>query len=794
MKSILKYGTLVMLLLATMACQQQEQPTGIFAQPERGFTSIQPAANWQHGLLTGNGTTGAIIRGEPYDETITLSHETLYLPYKKTESYMEMASHIREIQQLCLDGKFVEAAEMVPKIREEQSYPDIRDPFIAAFNLRIQQPADSAKRYQRSVDFMTAEACVSVENQQNSFQRSTFVSRSEDIIVVRLKGRKALSANFSFEGLVPGNEDERNIVAQGIKSSSQGVQDGMLYFSSLFAHTNAFNPNAGYEGVGKIITKGGTTRESEIGIAVADADEIMVLVRIRPILKKEHTSTNFEAMAAGLNNISPDYKQLLASHVRVHGDLMNRVSFSLDAPEVHRNLPSEALIALSGNTPNPLAMIERAFDAGRYNIICSTGANPPNLQGIWSATWLANWSGSFTTNGNLECAIAFNLMGNTPELMDAYFRFYDERWDAFRENARLFKGTRGFHVPAQLTVSPRSTNFTARHPHCFWHSGAAWACQFYYDYYQYTGDKQFLAERAYPIMKEAAEFYEDFLFKTGVNDKLAFVPSYSPENSPTAKNMSPVAINATMDISAAKQLLHNLVEAATILDRDAGFIDKWNSILSDLPDYEIAPDGSFREWLWPGLEENHAHRHASQLYALYDERHSEITDNPDLVKAIEQTIYRRFEHHKERPVMAFGLVQLGLASAHIGNSTLTQEIINFLSDGYWTTGMGSFHNRYDLFNVDISGGFPYLCASALVYADPGTIRFFPARPEQWKSGSVKGILLRGGITVKELTWNEKRATAILVSGIQQTVVVENSRGLKKEVALAAGAETEIEIE
>lgn len=794
MKSILKYGTLVMLLLATMACRQQEHTTDIFAQPERGFTSIQPAANWQHGLLTGNGTTGAIIRGEPYDETITLSHEELYLPFEKTEGYMEMASHLEEIQQLCLAGKFVEAAGMVPKIREAQSYPDIRDPFIAAFNLRIQQPGDSVNRYQRSVDFMTAEACVSVENQENSFQRSTFVSRTDDIIVVRLKGRKNLSANFYFEGVVPGNEDERSIVAQGIKSTREGVQDGMLYFRSLFANTNAFNPNTGYEGVGKIITRGGTTSESENGIAVADADEIMVLVKIRPILKTEHASTNFEAMVAGLNDISPDYEQLLASHVRVHGDLMNRVSFSLDAPEAHRSLPTEALIELSENTPNPLAMIERAFDAGRYNIICSTGSNPPNLQGIWSAKWLANWSGSFTTNGNLECAIAFNLMGNTPELMDAYFRFYDERWDAFRENARLFKGTRGFHVPAQLTVSPRSTNFTARHPHCFWHSGAAWACQFYYDYYQYTGDKQFLAERAYPIMKEAAVFYEDFLLKTGVNDKLAFVPSYSPENSPMAKNMSPVAINATMDVSAAKQLLRNLVNAAAILDRDAGLIEKWNTIISALPDYEIGPDGSFREWLWPGLEENHAHRHASQLYALYDERPSEIVDHPGLVKAVEYTINQRFKHHKEKPVMAFGLVQLGLASAHIGNSDLTQQITNFLANGYWTTGMGSFHNRHDLFNVDISGGFPYLCASALVYADPGTIRFFPARPEQWKSGSVKGILLRGGITVKELTWNEKRATAILVSGIQQTVVVENSRGLKKEVALAAGTETEIEIE
>lgn len=794
MKSLLTYSVLVIMLISHVSCARSDLNNNFFVQPERGFISTQPAENWQHGLLTGNGTTGAIIRGNPYDETITLSQESLYLPYKKTEGYMEMASYIKEIQQLCLAGKFVEAAKMVPKLREKQSYFDIRDPFIAAFNLRIQQPEDSIIRYQRSVDFMTAEATVSVENQLNSFQRSTFASRADDVLVVRLKGRKKLSAKFSFEGLVPNNDAEKKIVDEGIKSKQEGVKDGLLYFKTLFANTNSFNPNSGYEGVGKIITKGGSRSESKSGITIVNADEILLLIKIRPILKTDAKHTNFKELVAETDHLNPDYQQLLKTHTKIHGDLMSRVSLSLDAPEENRDLPNEELIALSEKKANPLAMIERAFDAGRYNIICSTGYNPPNLQGIWSATWLANWSGSFTTNGNLECAVAFNLMGNTPELMKAYFRYYDNRWEQFRQNAKLFKGTRGFHVPAQLTVSPRSTNFTSSHPHCYWHSGAAWALQFYYDYYQYTGDKKFLEERAYPLMKEAAEFYEDFLIKTGVNDKLAFVPSYSPENSPVSKNISPVSINATMDVSAAKQLLHNLIDAAKMLNRDVDLQKKWSNIIANLPDYEVGPDGSFREWLWPGLKDNNSHRHASHLYALFDERPSEIVNNPDLVKAVEHSIHQRFEYQKKKPVMAFGLVQLGLASAHIEKKNLTQEIINFLANGYWTTGMGSFHNRNNLSNVDISGGFPYLCASTLVYADPGYIRFFPARPEQWKSGSVKGLLLRGGLTVKKLTWNEEKAKAILVSNTEQTITVENSRGIKSDYNLLPGTATEIEIE
>jgi len=794
MKLIISYFALAFILISNVSCMKSDKNSDIFSPPERGFISSQPAENWQHGLLTGNGTTGAIVRGNPYDEIITLSHESLYLPYEKTEEYMEMASHMQEIRKLCLAGKFVEATEMVPELREEQSYFDIRDPFIAAFNLQIAQPGDSIIRYQRSVDFMTAEANVSVESQQNSFQRSTFVSRSDDVIVVRLKGENEISAQFSFEGLIPENDKEQKIVDEGIKSKQEGVKDGLLYFNTLFANPNSFNPNLGYEGVGKIIAKGGSRNQTESAISVFDADEILLLIKIRPILKTDTELTNFKEIVANIDNLNPDYRQLLESHVLLHGDLMSRASLSLDAPEENRIMPTEELIELTEKKAIPLAMTERAFDAGRYNIICSTGKNPPNLQGIWSATWLANWSGSFTTNGNLQCAVAFNLMGNTPELMEAFFRFYDDRWDQFRENARLFKGTRGFHVPAQLTVSPRSTNFTKRHPHCYWHSGAAWALQFYYDYYQYTGDRKFLEERAYPLMKEAAEFYEDFLIKTDVNDKLAFVPSYSPENFPDTKNVSPVSINATMDISAAKQLLINLINASKILNKDSDLQDKWSNMISILPDYEVGREGSFREWLWPGLAENHAHRHASQLYALYDEQPSEIVNNPELVKAVEYTIRRRFEHHRERPVMAFGLVQLGLAAVHIGNKELTQGIINFLANGYWTTGMGSFHNRENLFNTDISGGFPYLIASSLVYADPGYIRFFPARPEQWKSGSVKGLLLRGGITVKELTWNEENAKAILVSKAKQTITIEDSKAIKTEYELLPGMENEIKIE
>lgn len=59
------------------------------------------------------------------------------------------------------------------------------------------------------------------------------------------------------------------------------------------------------------------------------------------------------------------------------------------------------------------------------------------------------------------------------------------------------------------------------------------------------------------------------------------------------------------------------------------------------------------------------------------------------------------------------------------------------------------------------------------------LHFFSARPEQRKKGIVKGMLLRAGIVVEELTWNEVNAKAVLVSKSEQTFTIEGSKGVKK---------------
>lgn len=781
-------------VLASISCSLSQEDIPYFATPKNGFTSddwVHNTQEFRHGLLTGNGTSGAIVLGRPYDENIYISHASLYLPNTINEDYIRLDSLMPHIQALCLKGDYKQAGQIIQEQKEAQGYADERDPFIGAFYVHVNQPKQDIIKYQRAVDYTTAEAIVDVTDERGTFRRSTFASRKDTLIVMKLSGSDTQSAEISFKALETFNDDERKMQQEGVRLSEHGVRNGYLYFRTLFAHQNRFNPNIGFEGIGKVITKGGETITNDSSIIVKDADEILLLVKVEPILKASGETSITHALQQKINSVSTQYNTLLKAHTAIHGELMNRVSFSLEAPTEDRTLSNEQLFDKSAPLDAPLALTERAFKAGRYNIICSTGFNPPNLQGLWSASWFARWKGSFTTNGNLPCAISNNLMGNLPELMAPYFKYYDQRWDDFRENARILMGTRGFHVPAQLTVSPRETDFVPGYPHNYWHAGAAWACQYYYDYYQYTGDIDFLSQKAYPLMKEACAFYEDFLNKKDSRGKLFFAPSYSPEN--YASGGPPTSINATMDIAAAKQLLRHTIKASKLLQVDEHMRPAWSNLIQNLPSYQVDEQGYFREWLWPGLKNNNNHRHASLLYPLYDERPAEIINNPELLAGIKKYLTYHLDYKSKHKIMAFGIVQDGLAAAHTGHKALTQKAIKVLLSGFWTRGMGSMHDAGRILNTDISGGFPYLCSSALVYADPGYIKLLPGLPPQWKNGAIKGLRLRGGILLNKLHWTPTSVEAILKSDKTQTVQIElDGKTIDKE--LTAGVQETIVLE
>jgi hypothetical protein len=276
----------------------------------------------------------------------------------------------------------------------------------------------------------------------------------------------------------------------------------------------------------------------------------------------------------------------------------------------------------------------------------------------------------------------------------------------------------------------------------------------------------------------------------GEDGKYVFNPSTSPENSPK-NTRSQGTFNATMDIAAAKELLHHLIAASKELNVNQKKIPTWEKMLAKMPDYMISEEGVVKEWTTPKLEDNLGHRHSSHLYALFDGMPEEIARDPKLQDAFRKIIETKLENHYKRAgFMSFGVVQLGQAATSLGESELAYQSLIRLVNSYWLHNLASMHNSKSLFNMDISGGMPAVIIKMLVASAPGKIQLLPALPKAWPSGTIEGVLCRGQIEIQRLHWKGDRIQVTLVSKKDQEIELETPGEISEITTIAGNASIE----
>ena len=735
------------------------------SRPAPGFFSTTRASNWEECLIAGNGRVGALVYGDPVDEIVTLSHERLFLPLTAPMPPIQMATVLDAVRELLLAGRFEEAAALPVRLADGAGYGGFRwtDPFVPAFDLHIAQPSLGAvKDYRRGVHFDTGVVDVSWSDDRGSFSRDLFVSRPDDVVVTRVVGATPGSVDCTVAlspTLPPLGTPAEAAYRAGIRELVVGREGTMLTIGARFAHSWGHSV-AGYRAVARVEAHGGRVRDEPDGVAVSGADSVVVLVLLEMLT--DRVATSFSELGTRLAALDADYALLVERHGREHAELFGRTRLDLRGATTSE-ASSEHWLARARSTAEP-ALVQMEFDAGRHAIISSVGQLPPNLQGVWTGTYAPPWSSDYTMNGNVQCALAGLLSTRTPELLLPYFDYVESMMDDYRENARALFGCRGIFLPARTSTHGLANHFDERYPHEFWTAGAGWAARLYFDYWQYTGDREFLIRRALPFMEEAAAFYQDFLIE-GPEGRMVFVPSLSPENTPTG-SPSQAAVNATMDIAVAKGLFRSLLDVGTEAQVPDDKMQAWRALLGNLPSYRVDVDGALAEWGWNGLRNNDAHRHASHLYPLFYEPDPEIVCDPRLRRAVQAVIERRLRWRQSSDAggsMAFGLVQLGMAAAHLGLAELAYQILTQLATRFWRPSLVSTHNADSIFNVDLCGGFPALVTEMLVQSSRGAVHLLPALPAAWPSGSVDGVACRGQVTVEHLSWEPRQLTAVLRS-------------------------------
>lgn len=758
--------------------------------PERGFVSSRPGPTWEHGLLSGNGTVGAIVMSQPLDETVIFSHERMFLPERPPMLPPPTAPRLFEIRRLIERKLYQQASQLTFDISGQEGfrYPD---PFVPAFELGIRMDGDpNVTGYLRSVDFETGEASVQWGDARGLFVRKLFVSRADGVAALLVTGPApgSVSCRLELRSRDPGHERFRKHIKEA-KATAAGQ-----YLSYRHRFTNAYPGSVhAIEGVALVKAQGGSSREEGSALLIAGADQLLVLVDVSVVYDEE--TSRIERAKAALAALAGDYAALRERHARIHGGLFKRTRLELGGG-ADRHLTSEELIAGSSDLAPSRALIEKTFDAGRYNIISSTGELPPTLQGVWAGTYDPPWASDYTHNGNVPSAIASLLMGNTPELMLAYTSYIESIVPYLELNAQRIFGARGVVLPSRSTTNGFNNSFAPRFAGAFWVAGAPWAAHFFYDYYLHTGDRTFLVEHALPFMEKAALFFEDYLFE-GKDGRYVFSPTQSPENAP-ANTKSQATFNATMDVAAAKELLSRLVVVSRELGVNGAKLPVWEGMLKKMPPYVLGPEGGVKEWLTDELEDNHAHRHSSHLYPLYDGMPQEIADSPELQAAFKRVVELKLERHwsdwqRSGGYMSFGLVQLGQAATSLRDKDLAYRAFVPLVNRYWLPNLASTHNYRSLFNMDVSGGLPAVVIKMLAAAEPGSLQLLPALPDAWSEGAVSGILCRGQIEIERLEWRQRALEVTLVSRRAQQLVVRAPSAISSatvrrgKAALRAGA-------
>ena len=771
-------------------------------------------ARWRDALPAGNGRIGAAVYGSVSNEIIMLSHELLW-HNSITDDLPDVSASLGEVRALLESHQPEKAAEVYTDAFASRGYePVIGEPFPLG-DLKISRRAVSAfSEYERSLNMETGEITVKWLEGRNKFTRRLFVSRVDNIVVLELSsslpGR--ISADFSLgfhdtEGF-PDSKLEAAAVPGNIETFSA---DGFLYFSAVN------DDGRDYGAVTRCIYFGGNSFFESGRCRVQNADSVLLLTSL---FTGGVRSKAWAENKGKLMQLPGEYQYLFKRHAEEHGKLFRGVSIELDSEEEGlTDASNEELLlqAYRGNLTRTLA--EKMWMFGRYLLISGAYEKglPLPLHGLWTGEWNPYW-GFNMVNENLQMIYWQTLQGNLMPLVLPVFDYFENLMDDFRENARKLFGCRGIFIPAP--TAPDSGLLKTLSPHIiYWTGGAGWIAELYFDYYQFTGDRTFLENRALPFLLESARFYEDF-FTLGDDGFFISSPSVSPENNPgnywngdgMCEEME-TTINASMDFSIAREVFTHLLETLKLLEAEQSEQDYWKQLLEKIPGYQVNEEGVLKEWLHPDFKDNYHHRHLSHAYPVFPGTDLIEEDNPILYRAFVKAAEKRLEIGLGEQ-SSWSLTHLANTFARMGKGEKALDVLGIFSRtavvdtlfsmGNDWRGMGtSVSIPWAPFQIDANMGFTSAVQEMLLYSRPGMIKLLPALPAQWLKGSFQNMFCRGQIKVS-LKWDFANClitgTFLAASDIKITVkfpaVIERLEGLQtsessfgfcyREVSLAGG--------
>ena len=699
----------------------------------------KPAGQWVEANPTGNGRLGAMVFGGTDKERIQINDDTLWFGEPHDYANEGAGEHLEKIRQLLFEGKQGEAQKLAGE--QFMSDPLRQMAYQPCSDLLIMQPGHKdVADYRRELDIANAISTVTYRVGDTTFTRTLLVSNPDDVIVLRIEADKP--GKVSFSATLDTLHEEKSVSAVG---ESELAIRGRVRTTMRRQNRKTANP-LHFETRVAVSTDGGKATVTDEGIEVAGANSAtLVLTAATSYVDFEDVSGDPTKRCVAILKAVADkaYEAIKKDHIADHRGLFDRVTLDLGVTDKVK-LPTDQRIKAFGDGDDPqLATLYYQF--GRYLLIsCSRpGCQPASLQGLWNESLTPPWECKYTTNINTEMNYWPAEMCNLAECHLALFDALEEIAISGARVAKEHYGARGWVLHHNFDLWRGTAPINASN-HGIWPTGGAWLTQHLWWHYEYSGDKEFLRERAYPLLKGSAEFFLDYLVEDPRNDKgwLISGPSNSPE-------IGGLVMGPTMDHQIIRELFANTAAAAKVLGVDEELQKKLLDTRSRIAPNQIGKHGQLQEWLEDKDDPNNKHRHVSHLWGLHPG--SEINANtPELFDAAKVTLAHRGDG---------------------GTGWSKSWKINFwarLLDGDHSYRMlssliatGTYPNMFDAhppFQIDGNFGGTSGMTEMLLQNHLGEIAILPALPSIWPTGSIEGIRARRGVEI-DLVWKDGKAVS-----------------------------------
>ena len=739
----------------------------------------QPAEVWMESLPIGNGRLGAMTYGGIEEEKLALNESTMWSgQYNENQNIPFGREKMNQLRKLFFEGKLSEGNRIAgDNLHGNQTSFGTHLP-IGDLKMQFIYPEGKVTGYRRSLSLDEAVSSVSFNSGGVNYKREYFATNPDNVLVLRLTADKQKSITM-------------NMGLDLMRQADLSVEDNQLVFTGKVDFPLHGPGGVCFEGRIAVLADNGEVKmeQSEVGIKEADAVTLIVDVRT------DYKSPDYKTLCAdGVKKAAAkSYDELKQAHIKDYNTLYNRVSIHF-GQDANRALPTDVRWKQVKEGKTDTGLDAWFFQYGRYLTIASSRENSPlpiALQGFFNDNKACNmgWTNDYHLDINTEQNYWAANVGNLAECNAPLFTYIKDLAHHGAKTAEVVYGCKGWTAHTTANV----WGYTPASSTIIWGlfpMASSWIASHLWTQYEFTQDKQYLAETAYPLLKGNAQFILDFLAKDPKSGYLMTGPSISPENwFRTAGGEEMVAsMMPACDRELAYEILSNCVQASEILNTDREFADSLRTAIAQLPPIQLRANGAIREWFEDFEEAHPNHRHTSHLLALYPFSQITLEKTPELAEAARKTIENRLsaenwedtEWSRANMICMYARLkdaQEAYKSVQLLQGKLSRENLMTVSPG------GIAGAEGDIYSFDGNPAGTAGMAEMLVQNHEGYVEFLPCLPDEWKEGSFKGLCIRGGAEVAAEWTNAVINSASLKATANQTFKVKLPQGKSYKVML-----------